>query len=269
MSECINDLFNAGIKDDKLALIYKANEVNQVSVKTPFGITDREVVEKIVLQGEVFGPLLCSVQVDSFGKECIEEGKHLYTYKESIFIPPLAMIDDLLSISECGTQSVKMNSFLNTKTNIKKLQFGVEKCHKMHIGTKSNICPDLYIDNWKVEKISEIKTGIRNLQDIHDGDYKIDETESEKYLGDIITSDGKNNKNIEARVHKGIGVITQIKAILEDMSFGKFYFEISVILRNSLLLNSMLTNSEIWYDITIVKKHFKGPKKNSKDYVVS
>ena len=61
LDECINDLFDAGIKDDELALIYEANRVNKVAVKTPFGLTSRETVNKIVLQGEVFGPLQCSV----------------------------------------------------------------------------------------------------------------------------------------------------------------------------------------------------------------
>ena len=78
LDECANDLFQAGVQDDNLALIYQANSINQVSVKTPFGKTERKNVEKIVLQGEVFGPLECSVSVDSFGKECLEQEKYLY-----------------------------------------------------------------------------------------------------------------------------------------------------------------------------------------------
>ena len=49
VDECINDLYEAGINDDKLALMYKLNSVNQVAVKTPFGLTERKSVEKIVL----------------------------------------------------------------------------------------------------------------------------------------------------------------------------------------------------------------------------
>ena len=63
------DLFKAGMNDDQLNLLYKANSHNQVAVKTLFGMSERKSVEKIVLQGEVFGPLECSVSVDSFGKE--------------------------------------------------------------------------------------------------------------------------------------------------------------------------------------------------------
>ena len=71
MEESMNDLWEAGIKDDKLALIYKMNEQTSVSVKTPFGNTESEVVRRVVMQGVTFGPLCCSVQVDTFGKECI------------------------------------------------------------------------------------------------------------------------------------------------------------------------------------------------------
>ena len=46
------------------------------------------------------------------------------------------MQDDTLGISECGFKSKQMNNFLNTRTNIMKLQFGSDKCEKVHIGRK-------------------------------------------------------------------------------------------------------------------------------------
>ena len=88
MEECINDLWEAGIQDDHLALIFKINEKVDVSVKTPFGLTDRKQIGRVIMQGEVYGPLCCSVQVDTFGKECIQQNKYLYQYKESVGIPP-------------------------------------------------------------------------------------------------------------------------------------------------------------------------------------
>ena len=100
LEEAINDLWEAGITDDNLALIYKSNESVNMGVKTPFGMTDRKTVERIVMQGETFGPLCCSVQVDSFGKECMKEKKHLYNYKNEVGVPPLAMVDDLLCIKK-------------------------------------------------------------------------------------------------------------------------------------------------------------------------
>ena len=132
LEECINDLFDAGIQDDKLALIYEANKVNKVAVKTPFGLTERETVNKIVLQGEVLGPLQCSVLVDTIGKECLTEDKLLYNYK-GVKVPALAMVDDLACVTKSGVDSAEMNAFIKTKTNLKKLQFGSQKCHQLQI----------------------------------------------------------------------------------------------------------------------------------------
>ena len=95
-----------------------------MAVKTPFGITERKLVEKIVLQGEVFGPLDCSVTVATFGKECMEEKKHLYMYKGEVGVPHLAMVDDVACPASCGIiDSVEITAFLNAKTDVKKLQF--------------------------------------------------------------------------------------------------------------------------------------------------
>ena len=140
----MNDLFEAGVDDDSLPLLYEANKN---------GLTSRENINNIVLQGDVFGPLQCSVQVDTFGKECIKEEKNLYMYKGLVAIPPLAMIDDLISISHCGLKSVVMNSFLNSKSKVKKLQLGIDKCHKLHIGKEKKTCPDFFIDKWIVENV--------------------------------------------------------------------------------------------------------------------
>ena len=37
---------------------------------------------------------------------------------------------------------------------------------------------------------------------------------------------------------------------LEGIPFGKYYFEVAMILRNSLLVSSVLCNSEAWYNVT-------------------
>ena len=68
----------AGVTDDNLALLYEANKEVEVAINTPTWLTVREKIEKIILQGDVFGPIECSVTVDTFTKECLEEDKHLY-----------------------------------------------------------------------------------------------------------------------------------------------------------------------------------------------
>ena len=38
-------------------MIYEANKGVNVAVKTPLGLTVRERIERIILQGDVFGPI--------------------------------------------------------------------------------------------------------------------------------------------------------------------------------------------------------------------
>ena len=179
------------------------------------------------------------------------ENEHLYEYKQEVQVPPLAMVDDLLIVTECGNKTVMANSYINAKSNLKKLQFGTDKCHKMHVGRKkvNGVCPDIYVDGWKVKEVSEVETGESTLLDEFDGQEKMDEVSEEKYLGDILSDDGRNMKNILARAAKGTGIVSQIMCILEEIFFGKYYFEVAVVLRNSLLLSSVLVNSEAWYNL--------------------
>ena len=161
LSESVNDLFESGIQDDNLALIHAANAKNLVAVKTPAGITDRKSIEKIVMQGEVTGPGQCSNQVDTFGKECLEDAKHLYDYKGGLGVPPLGMVDDVIAVSKCGLESVEMNTYLNQKTNIKKLQFGPDKCHQLHVAEQMHVALTYILMNGSWEKRINSKQGLR------------------------------------------------------------------------------------------------------------
>ena len=61
LEECMNDLYSAGLKDDKFALLYNANSDVKVTVKTPVGKTSKGTITNAITQGDVLGPLLCSI----------------------------------------------------------------------------------------------------------------------------------------------------------------------------------------------------------------
>ena len=98
-----------------------------------------------------------------------------------------------------------------------------------------------------IENSDDEKVGI---EDCLVGEEVMEEKSEEKYLGDVISNDGRNLKNIKVRVAKGKGIVNNIMTYLEGIPFGKIYFQIAVILRNSLLVSSMLFNSEAWYNVT-------------------
>ena len=112
-----------------------------------------------------------------------------------------------------------MNAFLNTKTNMKKLQYGVQKCFKMHVGKTciKEMCPDLEVDGWKLVTVSEVETGSWRQEEEFTGMQDMKDVSSEKYIGDILSSDGRNFKNISSRKNKGTGVVTRIMEKLNDV----------------------------------------------------
>ena len=114
LDDAFNELYDTvdeDAKNEKLALLYKSNEDNLVAVKTPVGLTKRVNVKKIVQQGGTFGPIVCSNTIDSIGKECKKRKELNYKYKSEVVILPLAMVDDLMSISKCGINSIVINSY--------------------------------------------------------------------------------------------------------------------------------------------------------------
>ena len=88
--EVTNDLYEAGIQNDKLSLLYKINQVNRVAVKTPHGLSQRKTTENIICQGEPWGPIESSLHINGIGKESLNESLEPCKYKREIEIPALA-----------------------------------------------------------------------------------------------------------------------------------------------------------------------------------
>ena len=59
-----------------------------------------------------------------------------------------------------------MNTYINSKIELKKLEFNVKKSKKIHLGKENIICPDFQVHGKKMK-----------------------ESELEKYLGNQISSD--------------------------------------------------------------------------------
>ena len=66
--ECINDLYETGLKNDKLTLLFNMNQHAQIAVKTNFGMTKRESISNVIMQGTVWGSLHCTSTMDKLAK---------------------------------------------------------------------------------------------------------------------------------------------------------------------------------------------------------
>ena len=97
LQHAISDIYEAGLKDSNLRLVYEANKNVYMSINTPDGLTDRKPIENIVLQGDTLASLLASVQVDAIGKECSKTG-YGYNYQNVLPVGMLGLIDDTICI---------------------------------------------------------------------------------------------------------------------------------------------------------------------------
>jgi hypothetical protein len=83
---------------------------------------------------------------------------------------------------------------------------------------------------------------------VHDD--KMYDSTNEKYLGDILDESGKIRQTVEERRGKGFAIVNEILAILEEVPLGKYKMEIGLKLRQAMLLNGVLFNSEAWHNVT-------------------
>ena len=102
LHEVINSLFEAGLKNDKLPLLFLENNNAQVAVKVNDRISKRVSIHNIIMQGSIWGGLCCVVMMEKLGKLIYNEKPELlYYYKGLVGTPPLQMVDDILGIQEC------------------------------------------------------------------------------------------------------------------------------------------------------------------------
>ena len=220
----MNDIYEAGFKNDKLPLLFKMNQSAQVAVRTPVGMTKRETITNIIMQETVWGSLLCAATTDKLAKRVYEEGELLYKYKGEVDVPPLEMVDKILTLQKCGATSEAMNSKVNAFIEQKKLTLGHKKCLKVHIGKKCDDCDKLFVHENIMKEAHEVK-----------------------YLGDVLDTHGNTKATITERLNRGYAICGQIFALLRDIPLGSLRVQIGLELRKAWLVNGILFNSEVWH----------------------
>ena len=253
LQEALSDIYDVGVNDDNLSLLYQANKDVRMAVNTPSGLSDRQSIEDVVLQGDTWGSILASVQVDSIAKE-VENSGYGYLYKNVLPVSLLGLVDDMIGVSEAGYKAQQLNTLLNVKTAEKRLQFGVSKCKSMLISknkqtlTLSN--SPLTVDKWKVEHIQNMSTGESELVESYEGPVMMESTSEQKYLGFVLSDRGDNSVNINAMKKKSKWIIHKIFTRLDSLHLKKYYFESAMIFLNVMLRSSILYACETYYNLT-------------------
>ena len=155
------------------------------------------------------------------------------------------MQDDTLTVSTCGYKTQKITTLLNTCANTMGLQFGSEKCVRMHVGKVQNtdLCCKGEVDSWKEELVTDMG-GKKHLKDAYTGRVEMQYVEEKKYLGEIVTKNMKNERNIQDKSNEAFGNIRKIEDTLNERTFGIHTFKAAMLLRGGVLVGSLLNNIE-------------------------
>ena len=232
LEECINSLYEAGINDDKLNLLYIENRNVQVAVKVNNKLSKRVNVNNVVMQGSVWSSLKCTTNMDKLNKIALSDESLQYNYKGDSDIPVgmLGMVDDTLGVSNCGSDAIKKNAVINSFVETQRQELSLEKSVVVHIGSDRKCtapCPKLQVHSEPMAT-----------------------SECTKYLGHFVSSKGGIYDTVEDRRKKGWGKIAQIMGILEEVDMGSNRLEAGLLLRQSILVNSLLFSAEAWSALT-------------------
>ena len=232
LQACINSLYEAGIDHDSLNLLYIENKNAQVAVKINNKLSARISVKDVVMQGSVWGSIKCTTTMDTMNQVAMSDRTLQYNYKgdPSIPIGILGMVDDTLGVTKCGKEAIRKNAFINSFMETQRLVLSKEKSSVLHYSGKNKCsvpCPTLHVHDETMEK-------------------KV----STKYLGNILSTRGGQADNIEDRRKRGWGKITTILGILSEVDMGVHKLEAGLMLRQAILISSLLYSAEAWSGVT-------------------
>ena len=122
-------LYEAGLTNDQLNLLYIENKNAQIAVKINNRLSGRINVKDVVMQGSIWGSLKCTSVMDTLNRTAITDPSLQYHYKGDPTIPigVLGMVDDNLAVSDCGSNSIRKNAVINSFMETHRIALSQEK----------------------------------------------------------------------------------------------------------------------------------------------
>ena len=68
VQECIDTLNECGLTNDKLVFHFEEERSANFAIKTSIGITNRTNIENMIMEGTVFGSIICTAVMDKLAK---------------------------------------------------------------------------------------------------------------------------------------------------------------------------------------------------------
>ena len=149
LEDCKNSLWDLGVKDDTLFLIYLMNTKASVTTKTPMGDSYPLILSNLVKQGTVLGPLLNNYSLDRFSK-----GSFGHNFG-SVGIQALEFVDDIANPSSSRQTALLSNELLDNIHLEKRVNFSAEKCETLKINSIGN--EGLLLNGDKIMSVKKVR----------------------------------------------------------------------------------------------------------------
>ena len=218
--------------DGKIWRLTKAmNEDLTAKIKTKHGLTREIKREKGGKQGGKLMVPMFSKTMDTVSED-LQSDPNLGIQISSSKIPALLFMDDVLSLAEGYDQQQKTLDAIAEFGIKHQVEWGKEKC-----------------------KVLEYGTHRENKREWSLGEKIIENCQSYKYLGEVITRDGKNEENLAARLSKVKSSVRAINTCCKKEVMKKIEINVLITLHESVTLPALLYNAETWPLNITIKKH--------------
>ena len=227
LEDTMLSLWDIGIQNDRLALIYKMNEQSSITIRTPYGNSTEFSCPRIVKQGAVLSTTLCGSSTGQLG-ESLDTTDETGATVGSVVVRSVMFVDDTTTVNNKLMGSINSHHTVTSFARRKRLHLNIPKSVQLIINHRQPLLPPQLVL----------------------GNDEINSAKCTKYVGDYISSNGCNKELIYDRVKKAKGIVVSALALCNDITLGHHYVRSSILLYKCIFLSSTLFNSQAWTHIT-------------------
>ena len=220
-NDMLKVMWDYGLRGKVWRILKDLSSNLKATIKTRHGNTEEINMEIGGKQGSKLTCRMFSKLMDLIS-EYIKTNKLGIKITEELMIGVLLWVDDVITCVEGEKNLNEILKILDTFAKDHKLKWGIEKCKVMPIGNHSKK------EEWNF------------------GEEKIKKCVSYKYLGDIITSNGKNKENISERKRKTVATTISINTIAGNEILNRIETPVILDLHEKITIPSLLNNAEAW-----------------------
>ena len=214
-------MWQKGLRGKAWRLLKNITSELKASVRTRHGNTREVDMEIGGRQGSKLTGRMFSKMMDLLAEDVIESNEGIVIDNDFI-IGILLWMDDVVSCIEGEDNQLEILTKIDSFAKDHKLRWGADKCKVMPIGNHSSR------PHWQL------------------GELEIQNCTSYKYLGDLISSNGKNKENIAERRKKMVAATMSIKTIASNEILNRIETAVLLELHEKISISSLLNNGEAW-----------------------